>query len=77
MTKRKLINKKAYEEMELLKKLVKNDELNTFIVSIQIGEDGNELFIIDHYFDDEWTAKIVGENYTEISKRIIRYSSKL
>lgn len=77
MTKRKLINKKAYDEMVLLKELLKNDLNNEFEVSIQIDEDGDESFIVDHSVDGKFKARIVGENYTKISKMIIGYLSNL
>lgn len=77
MTKRKLINKKAYDEMLLLKKLAKSDDENEFEVSIQIDYDGDESFVIDHSIGDEFKARIVGENYTKISKLLIEYLSKL
>lgn len=77
MTKRKLINKKAYEEMLLLQKLAKNDEDNVFVVSIQVDENGNEGFVIEHYVDCEWESSIVGENYTIASKLLIDYLDKL
>ena len=77
MTKRRLINKKAYEEMLLLQELLKGDIENTYKVSIQVDENNNENFVIDHYKNVEWQATIVGENYTIISKMIIGYLSKL
>ena len=77
MTKRRLINKKAYDEMLLLSKLAKSDGENEYVVSIQIDYDGDESFVIDHSVDGEWKARIVGENYTTISKILIEYLSKL
>jgi len=77
MTKRKLINKKSHEEMLLLKKLTKNDLVNEYIISIQIDENDNESFVINHYKDSEWIGTIVGENYTKISKLFITYLDKL
>jgi hypothetical protein len=75
MTKRRLINKKAYDEMLLLQKLAKTDDHNTYIVSIQVDENGNEGFVINHYCQDNWKATVVGENYTTISKMLIEYLS--
>ena len=77
MTKRRLINKKAYEEILLLKQLLKSDIENTYRVSIQVDENDNENFVINHYKNEEWIATIVGENYTIISIMIIGYLSKL
>lgn len=77
MTKRRLINKKAYDEMLLLKELAKSDLVNEFEVSIQIDQDGDESFVIDHSVGGEFKARIVGENYTSISKITIGYLSKL
>jgi hypothetical protein len=77
MTKRRLINKKAYDEMLLLKELAKSDLDNEFEVSIQIDQDGDESFIIEHSIDGKFRARIVGENYTKISKMVIGYLSKL
>ena len=77
MTKRKLINKLAYDEMLLLKKLAKSEGEHEYVVSIQIDDRDNESFVIDHYFESEWIGKIVGENYTVISKMLIEYLSKL
>jgi len=76
MTKRRLINKKAYDEMLLLQKLAKSYGENEYIVSIQIDYDGDESFVIDHSFDGKWKARIVGENYTVISKLLIEYLSR-
>ena len=76
MTKRRLINKKAFDEMLLLKKLAKSDEENKYTVSIQINDNGLEEFVIEHYEDDEWISTIVGENYTIISKMLIDYLNK-
>lgn len=77
MTKRRLINKIAYDEMLLLKKLAKSKGDHEYVVSIQIDDGNNESFVIDHYFESEWIAKIVGENYTIISKMLIEYLSNL
>ena len=77
MTKRRLINKKAYEELLLLQSLLTTYGDNEFIVSIQVDENGFEGFAVDHYFEEEWICKIVGENYTVISKMLIEYLSKL
>ena len=77
MTKRRLINKLAYDEILLLQKLAKSKENHEYIVSIQVFENKNEAFVIDHYFEDEWIAKIVGENYTVISKMLIEYLNNL
>lgn len=77
MTKRRLINKKAYDEMLLLQKLAKSDEENEYIISIQIDQDGDESFVIDHSVNGEFKARIVGENYTSISKLVIGYLSKV
>ena len=76
MTKRRLINKIAYDEMLLLKKLAVGDNENSYDVSLQIDENGQEGFVIDHYFEEEWICKIVGENYTVVSKMLIEYLSK-
>lgn len=76
MTKRRLINKIAYDEMLLLKKLVIGDSNNSYKVSLQIDENGNECFVINHYFEEKWVCEIVGENYTIISKMLIEYLSK-
>ncbi len=77
MTKRRLINKIAYDEMLLLKKLAKCEGEHEYVVSIQIDDGDNEAFVIDHYFESEWIGKIVGENYTIISKMLIEYMSKV
>jgi len=77
MTKRRLINKKAYEEILLLEELLPGDESNAYIVSIQVFHGKTESFVVDHYLNDEIKAQIVGENYTIISKMIIGYLSKL
>ena len=77
MTKRRLINKKAYDEMLLLKKLLVSDDEDIYVVSLQVNDNGNEKFVIDHYCLGKWKAQIVGENYTIISKMIIEYLSKL
>lgn len=77
MTKRRLINIKAYDEMLLLKKLAKDDKDNSYIASIQIFYDGSEGFVIEHYTNNILKAKIVGENYTIVSKMLIEYLSKL
>ena len=76
MTKRRLINKIAYDEMLLLKKLAVIDTENNYEVSLQMDENGKEGFVIDHFFEEEWICKIVGENYTVISKMLIEYLSK-
>ena len=76
MTKRRLINKKAYDEILLLKQLLKGDEENKYVVNIQV-ENGIEGFVIYHYYLEKLKAQIVGENYTVISKMIIGYLSKL
>ena len=77
MTKRRLINIKAYNELLLLKKLAKSDENNKYTVSIQVNDNDKEEFVIEHYEDDEWISTIVGENYTVVSKMLIDYLSKL
>ena len=59
MTKRRLINKKAYDEMLLLKKLTKRDNENNYVVSIQVDENGNEGFMINHIYRGEFMAEIV------------------
>ena len=74
MTKRRLLNKKAYEELLLLKKMTSAEKTHEYIISVQVDYDGKESFIIDQYSDDslkELTGKIVGENYTAISKLFI------
>ena len=76
MTKRRLINKIAYDEMILLKKLAVSDQDNRYEISLQIDENGHEGFVVEHYFQEEWICKIVGENYTIISKMLIDYLSK-
>jgi len=76
MTKRRLINKIAYDEMLLLKKLAVGDNENNYLVSLQVNEDLEEEFVIDHYFEGEWIFKLSGKNYTEISKKLIGYLSK-
>ena len=73
MTKRRLINKKAYEEMLLLQKLASSDDEDIYNVSIQISDNNSEEFVIDHYCLGKFKAKIVGENYTIVSKMLIRY----
>ncbi len=77
MTKRRLLNKKAYDEVLLLQKLVKSKDEHEYEVSVRVDVDGNESFVIEHFYEDEWIAKIVGENYTVIRKMIIEYLSKL
>ncbi len=76
MTKRRLLNKKAYDEITLLKKLLKGDEDNVYIASIQVDENGTEGFVVEHYVVGEWKGTIVGENYTMMSKMIIEYLDK-
>ena len=76
MTKRRLINKKAYDEILLLKQLLKSDDWSKYIVSIQVDENDNENFVINHYKNEEWIATIVGEDYTVISKMVIVYLNK-
>ena len=77
MTKRRLINKIAYDEMLLLKKLAVDNNEHSYQVSLQVNKNGEEQFVVDHYFEEEWIAKIVGENYTVISKMLIGYLSNL
>ena len=76
MTKRRLINKIAYDEMLLLKKLAVSDNENRYDISLKIDENGQEGFVIDHYIEEEWICSIVGENYTIVSKMLIEYLSK-
>ena len=76
MTKRRLINKKAYDEMLLLKQLLESDDWSKYIVSIQVDENDNENFVINHYKNEKWIATIVGEDYTVISKMVIVYLNK-
>lgn len=76
MTKRRLINKKAYEEMLLLKELLDFYD-DDFTISIQLNYDDKEMFVVDHFVNEEWKSALVGENYTNISKILISYLSKL
>ena len=75
-TKRRLINKKAYEELLLLQKLARGKNDHQYFVSIQVDENGNEGFVIEHYIGMKWIARIVGENYTVVSKMLIDYLNK-
>jgi|LGVF01.2.fsa_nt_gb hypothetical protein len=77
MTKRRLLNKKAYDEVMLLKKLLKGDnDDDIYVVSIQVDEHGDEGFIVEHFCLGNHKAIIVGENYTIISKMLIEYLAK-
>ncbi len=60
----------------LLQKLVKDDNENKYVVSIQIDENGNEGFVVDHFFHDEIITTAVAEDYTIMSKMLIDYLSK-
>ena len=75
MTKRRLINKKAYDELLLLQDLLSTVTDNSFKVSIQVIDEV-EMFVVEHY-RDVWIHTMFGENYTEISKTIIVYLSSL
>ena len=44
-TKRKLINKKAFDEMMLLKELLDFYNKDEFVVSIRIDDNNNEVFM--------------------------------
>jgi hypothetical protein len=70
MTKRRLINKKAYEEMVLLKEMVKG--YGEYVVSLEIDENGNEGFKIA-----DSTMEIFGEDYATVSKMFIKHQSDI
>jgi len=74
MTPRRLINKKAYEEMVLLKEFCLT--YGEFTVGLGLDEENREQFLIEHFVDGQSVALIVGDNYTDVSKMLMNYVTK-
>lgn len=64
-TARRLINKKAFEEMKLIRDFLGGDAE----VSIRLTHDDNEEFVVK---SEERNFEVVGENYTKISKMLLK-----
>lgn len=74
-TKRRLLNKKCYEEVVLLRDFCK--QYGQFTVRVGLDHDGREQFVIEHFVNGESVAQIVGENYTKVSKMLLNYVTKI
>jgi len=75
MTPRRLINKKAYEEMVLLKKFCST--YGEFTVGLGLDEENREQFLIEHFVEGQSVALIVGDNYTDVSKMLMNYVTNI
>jgi len=77
MTKRRLANKKAYDEIMLLHKLLPNDQDNSYEIFIEVDRNGYERYVVYHSSKLLGIKMIKGKDYVEISKNIIEYLDKL
>jgi len=72
-TKRKLINKRAYDEMILIKDFLKMNNRN-YRVILDLDAKDKERFIVIDNKDDSICA--VGYNYTELIKNLTIHMSE-
>lgn len=86
-TERRLINKKAYEELVLLKRFcAKQNSVDEYLNHIYytpvltLDENENEMFLIVKHsqnvkegFNSKILAEIKGKNYNEITKALMEY----
>jgi len=77
---RRLINKKAYEELLLLDNFLFNYDLKEKMYScgLRIGRENEEEFFIRFEYISNESQQLVsdelkGKNYTEISKKLMEY----
>lgn len=72
-TKRRLINKKAYDEMILIKDFL---ELNNrdYKVVLELDKDEKEMFVIYDAVSDKFCT--YGYNYGELMKNLTKYMSE-
>ena len=77
MSERRLINKKAYEEMILLQEFCERyddeDKGIGHYVALSLDEEGKERFTILVGRYEVITEVLFGKNYAEISKRFMEY----
>lgn len=76
-TKRRLANKRAYDEMLVLHQLLIEDEFNEFKIFIEVDKYGKETYNIEHIVFGEVKKTLIGDNYVEISKKVIEYLNDL
>lgn len=70
-TQRRLINKKAYDELELL--MARCDREESILESGLKIVNGKEMFYVNVMRNQTILKELVGKNYTEIEKNLTSY----